>query len=704
MSDTEDRPPAEETTPKPSTRSHFDEQTGGDNHDDAAAGGERSRALDDALSMYGSRTSGVSVVGATVQIGTVIGGDSLAVIDDVDRPILKVITERTVTELHRVYVEPAGFAALGEPVSRNGFVLLGTRPRWGNTATATRLLDGAKTIYELRFAGALADLPVDKLPPGSGFVLEASEPGVLVALNPQNLADLEERLQAAGSRLVVVTDAQHAAEHGARPVWRALGEPPDAYELTLRHLDDRLTSREQGVELLDQAGIADELRAMTAGTFDVHRLVELAADLAETTRGRVTLADAVERFQARAAQAVEQWFDSDELAAPDRRALVLALAVLNGMSFDAVSRAARLLEQRWRAQEPAPAPGTTRRREPRRERMKAARARLTHEVRGTRFGAATLEIASFWDPRYPERLLRHYWHEHDYDRDLLLDWLREVADDVEIPVGIRAAGAVGFLATFAFDTVRRDVIVPWVGSGRGDQRELAVAALAMPARTAGTAARTMRLVADWAKREAPAQRTAAVRALGDSVGAVLDPGPDALLAQLAVGADGRLATAIGASIGELLAAAEPERQLALLTLLHEWAGELRRGRQAAGVLAFLQASWSQWVREGDGPAWPLTLWLADRDTAMAALVAQLWGAALIARGADNGVRVVMRAWALAAERDEGIRRAFVELFAAVPTTQRQADLLMNHAENLRTAKPSSPDTARNLLDALTKGL
>ncbi|HEU4347696.1 MAG TPA: hypothetical protein VFR35_07900, partial [Actinoplanes sp.] len=562
---------------------------------------------------------------------------------------------------------------------------------------------GVKAIYQLRFAGALADLPVDKLPAGSGFVLEATETRVLIALRPQNLADLSERLREAGSRLVVVTDAERAAEHGSRPVWRALGAPPDAYELTLRHLADRLGSREQGAELLDRAEVAAQLKDMAPGTFDVHRLVELAADLAESARGRGVLADAIERFEARADQAVEQWFDSDELAEPHRKALVLALAVLNGMSHDAVSRAATLLEQHWRAQEPAAAPGTRRRREPRRERLKAARARLTHETRGTRYGAATLEIASFWDPGYPERLLRHYWLEHDYDRDLLLEWLREVADDVEVAVGIRAAGAIGLLATFAFDTVRRDVIVPWAGSGKGDERELAVAALAMPARTAGTAARTMRLVADWASRDAEAQRTAAVRALGGSVGAVLDPGPDALLAKLAVGADGRLATAIGDSIGELLAAAAPDRQHTLLSLLNDWSAEGRRGRQAAGVLGFLQVGWTQWEREGDGQAWPLLLWLADRDTAMAAIVANLWGRSLIARGADNGVRVVLRSWALAAEREPEMRRAFVELFTAVPETQRQADLLRIHAEKLRTGRPASPDTARKLLDALTKG-
>jgi hypothetical protein len=245
--------------------------------------------------------------------------------------------------------------------------------------------------------------------------------------------------------------------------------------------------------------------------------------------------------------------------------------------------------------------------------------------------------------------------------------------------------------------------VPWVGSGKGNDRELAVAALALPARTAETSARTIRLVAHWASQDGEAQRLAAVRALGGSVGAVLDPGPDALLAKLAVDVGGRFATAIGDSVGELLAVAGPDRRRDLLELLASWAGERGRGRQAAGVLGFLQVAWSRWIREEDGPAWPLILWLADHDAAMAETVRRVWRISLIAAGTDNAVPAVLRSWASAAEPVPEMRRAFVELFMGVPATDRQKDLLRFYADQLRTGKPASPDTARKLLDALTKG-
>ncbi|MFI5932216.1 hypothetical protein [Actinoplanes sp. NPDC051494] len=709
MAEQEKAPDPKQSDPKPAEdkkaepTSHFGAQrAGAGTRDDAAAGGARRQAVDDAMSMFGSRTSGVVIIGDGVQVGTLIGGDqATGPGGDQSGPILTEVTARTVVEIAAVYVEPDGFAELRGPLERHRLVLLGTRPRWGNTATGIRLLEGTTELYELRFAGRLAELPVDRLPKGAGFVLEALDARTLAALSPQYLDDLEERLVKADCRLVVLTDADRVAEHGGRAVWRMLETPPDAYELTVRHLEHRLGSREQAVELLDRAGTSAELRATTPGAFDVHRLVELACDLAEAARGHGTLADAAERFAVRADRAVEEWFD-DEVTGVSARALVLALAVLNAMAFDAVSRAALLLEEAWSAQHAAPAAGT-RERSSRRQRLKAARARLTMETRRTPYGPATLEIAAFLDSSYPQRILRHYWHEHDYDRPLLLEWLGEIADDVEVDVRTRASIAVGYLGTYAFDIVRRAVIVPWVAGEKVDERELAVNALALPAREPGTAARAVALVADWSRRGGKAARMTAARALGSSVGAVLDGGPDASLTRLAKGADEDLAVALGDSIAELMAKAEPDRQLVLLGLLDSWSAEGRNGRQLAGILGFLQVGWTLWT-EVDGVRWPTLLWIADHDDAARDVVARLWSRALVAPDADDGLWVVLRTWAQLAERTEALRPAFVRLFTAVPTTRRQADLLKRHAETLRTGKPASPDTARKLLDALMKGL
>ena len=420
-------------------------------------------------------------------------------------------------------------------------------------------------------------------------------------------------------------------------MWRALTAPPSAYDVVIAHLTWRIGSAERAAELVASTGLDDELHGTTGDTFDIDRLVELASDLTETTRDHGTTDEARGRFAARAARAVEHWLD-EEVTDPEDLALVLALAVLNGMPYDAVSRSAVELERRWAAADVAGSTGGPgRRRRNRRSRLEAARARLTTETWRTRYGPAQLEIASFLDDTYPQRILRHYWHEYDYDRDLLLDWLRGVADDVEVRVCTQAAVAIGYLGTFAFDTVRRDVITPWAGSNRGDERELAVAALALPARSPDTAGRAVRLVVDWSRRNGEAARLVAARALGSSVGPVLGDGPDAALDRLAKGADGRLATALGDSIAELMVDADPQRQAELLGLLDNWSQQGRNGRQRAGVFGFLQVAWTLRT-DVDGTSWPTLLWITTTETSdrIRATIAALWGRALIARGPTTG--------------------------------------------------------------------
>ncbi|WP_306214138.1 hypothetical protein [Actinoplanes sp. RD1] len=690
--------PAPEQQPAP-------EQSGaaglGDDNDSARSAADRRQAVTDALSMFGSRRSGVVIIGDNHRFGSVFGGDSPGGAEP-GGPLLERITARTVGELDKVFLAPAGFAQLCEPLVEQRLLLLGTRPRWGASALAVQLLaaTGLTVFHTVRFTGSPADLPIGELPKRSGLILEAAGPRALATLRTPGIDLLRERLDAAACRLVVITDADHAGQHGSLSAWRTVAAPPDAYQLLLRHLAVRLGDADRAAQVLAEAS-----PSLSPAAFDIHRLVELACDLAEAARGRGTVAAAVERFAAGADRAVEEWLD-DEVTEPADRALVLSLAVLNGMPYEAVARASRLLEQRWAAQVAAPAAGARTRRS-RRERLRAARARLTVEERPTRYGLAPLEVAAFTDDEYPARILRHYWHEHDYDQELVLDWLTEVAADVEVRVATQAAIAVGYLGTFAFDTVRRDVITPWAGSGRGDERELAVAALHLPARSAATANRTVALVLDWAGRPGPAARMTAARALGGSVGAVLGEGPDTRLAKLAKGADTPLALALGDSLAELMADADAARAAELLGLMDAWSAEGRNGRQLAGVLAFLRLSWTLWTDDGD-VTWPTVLWLAQPDAAGVLppahdLIVRLWSRALIAPGADRWVRAVLGAWAEHAERRPELREPFVRLLGEVARGERQARLLTAHATHLRTRRPPVPDTARRLITALTEG-
>ncbi|MEE6305664.1 hypothetical protein V1634_02290 [Plantactinospora veratri] len=674
-----------------------------------------------ALSSFGSRSSGVIVVGdGHTFSGPITGGDSRTGADR-SRAVLRTFTAGFVAGTARVYVSPDGYVDLAEALEDSPVLLIRARRRWGSTTTAVRLLSEMETVHELRFADALAALPIEDLPEGCGFVIERLSKNQLGTLYARELPMLEERLARRRGRLVVIVDdSVRASDHAVDRLARQIAAPPVALKLVTSHLAELLGSDAEAERLLADENVGTRLADIAPESFDAPQLVELAKDLAEVASGTGTVADAMARFEDRSRRDVEDWYD--ELATFDERALVVAIAVLDRMSFDAVSRAATLLEQAWREDEAGNGQAPPRSRQTRRSRLQAARARIDTEVRRTRYGWAELEVVSFVDPNYPARLLHHLWHEHYYDRALLLDWLRRVASDVEGAVGIRAATAIGYLSQFAFDTIRRDIVTPWAGSGRGNEREWAVAALALPARDPATASRVIRLVLDWADRDSLALRLSAARALGASVGAVLDGGPDEHLAELADGAETPLQLAIGDSIAELMAEATLDRQTELLRLLDAWSVQSRSGRLYAGVVGFLEVAATLWTNQKtpDGDvAWPILLWTAGEggrpvtvpdDGVVPAegwseagqIVARLWGRALVAPGVDTAVHNVLRRWAQAAEEAPALRPALVSLLMKAAATDRQRHLLTAHANRWRDPKPLAPDLAARLLNVLSR--
>lgn len=698
-----------------------EDQPGDDNR--ARLQDEIRSSVADGRTAFGNRSSKVVILGDKITFeGPVTGGDAILA-QDRKRPVLCTLSVRTVAETVRVHVEPGGFDDLARAVRQHQVLLLRARRRWGSTTTATRLMSMMKAVHELRFSEPLATLRVEEqLPTESGFILEGLNARQLADVSARDLLELEDRLAKHRGKLIVIIDADtrlpdHAVDRATRPMLA----PPPAHDLVASHLAASLGSRTAADQLLVDYKLEKPLRAVEAESYDVRQLVELARDLADVQNGQGTVDEALARFEDRSQRDVEAWLD--EITAFDQRATVISLAVLNGMSYDAVSRAATLLEQAWRVDEAGNGRRPPRTRQPRKARLQASRARISTEVRRTRYGPAEMEVVSFVDDSYPARILYHLWHEHDYDRDVVLQWLNTVAEDVEGRVRIRAAMAMGYLGRFAFDTIRRDVVAPWARSGNGNERELAVAALALPVQHPETAARVVRMVLEWSNQSSRALRLSAARALGASVGHAVPGGPDERLAALAKNSDASLATAIGDSIAELLVDADVDRQLGLLRLLDAWSAEGRAGRQRAGVLGFLVVAANIWTTQSVAvgeTTWPTLLWLAsaagpatdvgrvdiDADpaylTAVREVVARLWGRVLLAPGADHAVRGVLRSWASAAERAPELRPALISLLIEAATTRRQADLLASHARGWRDRRPLAPHLAERLLDVLDR--
>src|SRR5262249_23578048 len=187
-------------------------------------------------------------------------------------------------------------------------------------------------------------------------------------------------------RLLILLDAsQRLTDAGLTRGAIALDGPPEARTLVTRHLarlhPDLSADAIEG--LLSDELISDRIASITPDNFDAYQLRELARDLAEMSRGRATPEDAIGRFQMRSQLGIAEWFN----ALTDAQfALVVALATLNGMSFDAVSRAAKRLEDALAAEYRDGSEQPRRGRQSRYERLAAARAVISLQVRRTRYG------------------------------------------------------------------------------------------------------------------------------------------------------------------------------------------------------------------------------------------------------------------------------------------------------------------------------
>ncbi len=708
MADTVDA--TKETSPSEETAKPTDARSKAEKLGDEERSAQQSEIRDavaeglSSLGGFGAHASGVTIVpgGASTFSGPIAGRD-IIIGGNRDDALQREVSAETVAEIRRNHVPPVGYDELADALRQDAVVLVRAPERWGTTTTAIHLLGRVGAVRRLAFSGHLSRLPVDNLPKDCGFLLSRVGRGQVTDLGDHDVRALQDSLAKRRSRLIATFDNNVRLRDptlDGRVV--TVAAPPPAVEVVISHMTDRL-SRSRAEKFVADHDLAGRLKAIDTGSYDISQLVAFARDLADAAEDRCSVEDAVSRFDDRSRQDLETWLDG--IADHDQKATVVSLAVLNRMPYDAVARSAAPLEREWRLEDAGGGHAAPRARRTKSARVQNARARLTHEVRQTRYGPAELEIAAFVDDSYPRRVLHHLWHEHDYDRDLIAAWLKQVAQDVEGRVRIRAAQAIGFLAQYAFDTIRRDVIVPWAGSGNGDERERAVAALSLPAQNPDTFGRTARLVLDWSERKGDALRLSAARALGRSVGAMLPNGPDERLTELAKAVDPDLAIAIGDSIGELLIDGDHARRLALLTLLDDWSGQTKVLRQTAGVWGFLEVAQGLTTTEptADGVVrWPTVLRFADEDAAMREVIARLFGKVLRAPDAYYGVHAVLRNWARRAEREPRLRQAMVSLLVDVAgMSPRLADLVAAQARTWRQTEPVAPDLAIRLLEALS---
>jgi hypothetical protein len=599
--------------------------------------------------------SGVLIVGDVNLTGDLVGGDKYGGAEKrsfLGEVVVGEVPAEVLEQNRQAFVEPFCYARLEDTLETHSVVLLQASSGWGRTTTALHVLGGLcpEGVRKLNPDTTLRKLNAEKefKKPG-GYLVEIRAVDQLTGFKVPHLEELSAACGRAGVRLVVTVDDDIPLDSEVRTEFVVPGGTrPNPETVLRRHLDLRLGGADP--DTADDTEVAGEVgptaatvlseeavRALVTEVVEdplsMRRLVELADKLARVAMGRLDLDTVRTHFSEQSEQNFGEWFD--QMKESEQRAFVIALAAFNGMSYFTVARASQQLEERIRRVEEGdedegrPVFGTRRK-----KRVDGARAKLVMATDFTRYGPTRVEAVRFRNEGYPGRVLEWVWREYDEVRPLLLDWLRDLGVDGDRAVRVRAAAAVGLLATFDFDRICRDILLPWANDDYVWARESAVSALCVPRNLRPElAVHVIRMVHDWTRKGNNLNRQwTAARALGTSIGQSIRPQAIKLLFRAAGRNDLDLSFAVGDSMQELFIADEADAQRDVMRALKRWTSDSTRADSAArkitGVICFLQLAFNVTAEDPESRStWPGLLWLAVQDDHFD-LLALLWRRAM----------------------------------------------------------------------------
>ena len=623
--------------------------------------------------------------------GGFVGGDkNIYLIGGKEPAKLRFLPGRLVEPVRDAFVKPIGYEELRDRCMKNRMVILRGPAGCGKQGTAIRmLLDlGAKPLFQLDPRVDLTRLADwigtglkggDRIQQGAGFIL--MQPDSFTTLSGSVLQGLDEALNRAGARLVITADSAVTMPDQDLCAYVAeLSGAPDYSAITQGRLAYRVgTGTAQ--RLLARPDIREEIGRQLAAEPSCMLAAELADAIAEEAdRAGSAQAFDIAGIQAwkshRGAEDFDIWFAS--LGDTGARSFAIALAVLNGLPYDAVANAARALYQKLSAPpymvmaspEEMPPEGERPFLIPRREWMYRLRARITKtQVRGA-YGLSYAEAAEYRDPEYALKVMARAFTDYRA-QDRVLDWLGDLTQDASEQVRIYAATALGRLTAQSFDYFSRNLLARWADSDQESQRD----AVAYALRSAVTIdprldANVRLMVARWyANREAPNQQATAARAHGVAHGRTDPAAAFAALNRLTVVNNLSVAIAIGDSLADLLADSSDALTSQVLAGLAESA--LDRERSPAAQLAFLvlAAPLDKEVpasdRDSRTVSWPLLLYLMAHLPAVRPTIVALWRTVLNDGPLPGLAEAIMTRWATAAEADPEIRQAFLQTAQAI---------------------------------------
>ena len=542
----------------------------------------------------------------------------------------------------------------------------------------------------------------NRIEQGAGFLL--NQPLGFANLYGSVLQGLDEALERADARLVLTIDSDvRVPDRDLLDYIVDVTSAPHYLDIVASHLRLRLT-KELADHLIARAGVQDVItRQLEDGAS-----CQLAADLAEAIAAEWDTSDDEHEFDIkrieswksqRGAEDFDIWFA--DLGDTRTRSFAIALAVLNGLPYDAVAKGARELYRRF-DKPPYLLMASADDVQPERLRpFRTSRREWLHklqaQIRETKihgpYGHSRAEVVEYRDPDYAVKVIRRAWSDFEV-QDVLLAWLGELADDPSEQPRIFAGIALGRLAAWSFGTFCSSVLESWATGQQWGRREAVAYALRVVIADPRLRETATALILAWYASSSPFAQATAARAYGVAYGPLDPRAAFEALDRLTIVDDIRVAAAIGDSVADLLAVGDDDFAGYVLSRLAD--SVRQQGRAGAVQLVFLiladgLVTRTQSGREAPGPvSWPLLLHLTTRRPDVRSAIVTLWRYVLNEALFHDEAEQVITRWAAAAEGDPAVRQAFLRLARAIARDDERSLMILDRycalwvsADNLR---------------------
>ncbi|WP_062351013.1 hypothetical protein [Herbidospora yilanensis] len=612
------------------------------------------------------------------------GGD-VFIGDQGQRVQIEVYDEESLRERRRACVLTSSMEQLSRHLDHTSLLGLDGDPGTGRMFAAVHALSlwaaqGGplnRKVAWLR-ASDLGRLTADDLPYHHGFVLDAGD-----MLHRSKVDDLcrglQKAVEARQARLVVLTTGPSPAE--LRTVRH---DPPDHVKVFSVHADTAI--RRKG---LPRLSLPDELYAWGRDATSP-AMSALRAQIAVDGIATGETPEQIKATQPDPLRGVVQ--DMLSSATPMHRCFLISAAVLTDVPIVIVSRAANALAEHLGIEPGRPgANGEAADWEWLREWVKG----VDYTIEGT---SRRLRLSR---PEMAAVVLEEVWEEGQSIREGVLAWLDTLTRHAQREIKMKAAHAIGKLASYDYTLISAEFFRPWTSGQPGRSRRwLAPWALEAAALDERSVVRVRRQLRDWSGASAE-KRLAAAQAYGSHIGRS-DPEEalqslQRILLRSAAGQT-QIHDAVSRALTEVYG---PASGVLVIDELVKWVETGHPGlrRTMALTLTRLTA-----MRGTNRPRLDLGAFTAEEWTGAEPKIVQLWLDAL-ACGVFSSIkhsinRPVHEVWTSLAQwigrwdDDPRVRRVLSEIFSACPPDLRSP--LAFHLRQWSHTRALSPRISRHL--------